>query len=327
MRKDPFARASWPLCAAAALALFTPPAIAQDTAPAPADTETAAVQGGTVGPVDAATSAGADKPALWSATASAGISNRDDGPNGSWQSLSLSRTVGRGYVRGGLMRYHGTLTQADVALPSDYYVATLGAGGNFDNWVVDGWISYGRQDYGRIRTSQGSRASTGAKGSDYYAIGGDFGRVVPLGGKFFLTPTVAASFAEGKLLRPAPTDALAEANVRDLETDEPTWSANAAMRIDRAFGNEGQHYIGLSISRNWTSNGLSQLWLRPGYDADTGLPFRLDSKHYADGWFEAGATANMRLGKRLYLDLFATRGFGLKAGDTTSAGVTLRRSF
>ena len=262
---------------------------------------------------------------LWTAAASAGISNRDDGPDGSWQSLSLTRRIGRGYVRGSLMRYSGTLLQADVALPSDYYVGTIGAGGNFDNWVVDGWASYGRQDYGRISTAAGSRTSTGAKGSDYYAIGGDFGRVVPLGSNFYMTPTVAASFANGRLLRPAPTGS----GLTDLETKEPTWSANAAVRVDHAFGPAGIHYAGLSISRNWTSNGISALRLRRSDDLneDGSQHFMLDSKHYADSWFEAGATASMKLGRGLYIDLFATRSFGVEAGNVTSAGATLRKSF
>lgn len=265
---------------------------------------------------------------LWSLAASAGIGAREDGPDGSWQSLSLTRRIGRGYARAALMRYHGTLLQADVALPSDYTVGTIGAGGNFDNWVVDGWASFGRQEYGRISTATtsgagggsggGSRSSTGAKGSDYYAIGGDFGRVMPLGSGFYLTPTVAASFAEGRLLRPAPTGS----GLTDQETDEPTWSANAALRIDRAFGPSGVHYAGLSISRNWTSNGVSALRRRITDDG-----FTLDSKHYADGWTEAGATASMRLGSDLYLDLFATRSVGMKAGNVTAAGATLRKSF
>lgn len=291
-----------------ALSLPAAPATAQEADTVSADEQTAATP---------------TEPLLWTGTISAGVSARDDGPDGSWQSLSLTRTVGRGYLRGSVMRYHGTLTQADTALPSDYYVGTFGAGGNFDNWVVDGWASYGRQDYGRISTSLGSRSSTGAKGSDYYAIGGDFGRILPLGRSFFLTPTVAASFADGKLLRPAP----AVTNLRDQETDEPTWSANAAIRVDHAFGPSGVHYAGLSLSRNWTSNGLSALRIGRNEDPGAELPFRLYSKHYADSWFEAGATANMKLGDNLYLDLFATRSFGVKAGNMTSAGATLRRSF
>ncbi|PNU03824.1 autotransporter domain-containing protein [Novosphingobium guangzhouense] len=302
------------LGASLALLLLVRPAWAQESGRAVSGTAAKSTK-------DAETSQLA--PLLWTVSASAGISARDDGPDGSWQSLSLTRTVGRGYVRASAMRYHGTLLQADVALPSNYYVATLGAGGNFDNWVVDGWASYGRQDYGRISTSFGSRPSTGAKGSGYYAMGGDIGHVLPLGQRFYLTPTVAASFADGKLLRPAP-DVL---GLRDQETDEPTWSANATMRIDYAFGKTGELYAGLSFSRNWTSNGLSALRVRPNNDPDAQLPFRLDSKHYADSWFEAGATANMKLSDGLYLDLFGTRSFGVKAGNVTSAGATLRRSF
>ncbi|MFC0204573.1 autotransporter domain-containing protein [Novosphingobium soli] len=258
---------------------------------------------------------------LWNAAASAGVSARDDGPDGGWQSLSLTRGIGRGYVRAGVMRYHGTLLQADVALPSDYLVGTLGAGGNFANWVVDGWVSYGWQDYGRISTSAGSRASTGATGSPYFAAGGDLGRVLPLAQDLFLTPTVAGSFANGRLLRPAPTGS----GLRDLETREPTWSANAAIRVDHAFGPRDVHYVGLSVSRNWTSNGVSALRRRAG--TDPAQPVLLDSKHYADGWTEAGATTSMRLGATLTLDLFATRSFGVMAGNITAAGASLRRSF
>lgn len=270
----------------------------------------------------------ADAAPSWAIAVSGGISARDDGPDGSWQTLSLTRRVGRGYVRGTVMRYHGTLLQADIALPSDYYVATIGAGGNFGNWVVDGWASYGRQDYGRISTTSAdgvatSRATTGAKGSDYYAVGGDFGRVVPLGGNFYLTPTVAGSFANGRLLRPAPTGT----DFTDIETREPTFSANATMRLDYAFGASRSHYVGLSVSRNWTSNGVSALRLHPSEQDDGSYRFDLDSKHYADGWFEAGASASMRLGDTLYLDVFGSRSFGVLAGNVTTAGATLRKSF
>ncbi len=296
-------------------------------APSPAAAQDAGTQANADASADPTSASGAYLSAAalqWDLSASAGISVRDDGPDGSWQSLSLSRRIGRGYARATLMRYHGTLLQADVALPSDYVVGTLGAGGNFDNWVVDGWVSYGRQHYGRISTATtggsggGSRSSTGAKGSDYYAIGGDFGRVLPLGDAFYLTPTIAGSFAKGRLLRPAPTGS----GLIDLETDEPTWTASAAVRIDRAFGPAGTHYAGLSLSRNWTSNGVSALRLRPGVGGPS-----LDSRHYADGWSELGANASMALGARLHLDLFATRSIGMEAGNVSAAGAALRASF
>lgn len=318
------------LCAApsAAVAQTTEPASTVASTATPMET----VAGdGTASPLATTPPSAETDPAaapLWAIAVSGGISARDDGPDGNWQTLSLTRRLGRGYVRGTVMRYHGTLLQADTALPSDYYVATLGAGGNFGNWVVDGWASYGRQDYGRISTTSStgvstSRASTGAKGSDYFALGGDFGRVVPLGGNFYLTPTVAASFASGQLLRPAPS----ETTFDDVETGEPTWSANATMRVDYAFGATRSHYIGLSLSRNWTSNGISALRLHATEQDDGSTVFNLDSKHYADGWFEAGASTSMRLSDTVYLDLFGTRSFGVMAGNITTAGVTLRKSF
>jgi len=272
----------------------------------------------------APTATEAPKPAPWTVTLSAGISNRDDGPDGSWQSLSLTRQVGRGYVRGGLMRYHGTLIQAYTALPSDYYVGTLGAGGNFDNWVVDGWASYGRQEYGRISTAWGSRESTGAKSSGYYALGGDFGRILPLSPRWFVTPTLVGSYAEGRLLRPTPDFT----GLVDLETREPTWTLGGTMRIDHAFGRNADNYAGLSLSRNWTSNAISQVTLGQFQDlAQIPRSGLLASQHYSDAWWEVGASANMKLTDRLHLDIYASRSFDALAGNTTSAGISLRQSF
>lgn len=281
----------------ASTAVATPP-VAASTAPVAQDT--------------------AESP--WSLTASAGASARDDGPDGSWQSLAVTRNVGRGYVRAGLMRYHGTLVQSDAALPSNYYVGTISAGGNFSGWVLDGWASYGKQVYGNISSSTGSRESNGAKSSDYYALGGDFGRVVPLGGSWYLTPTVAGSFAYGKLLRPAPTGT----DFGDMETSEPTWSASGGLRLDYAFGHSRQNYVGLTASHNWTSNGVSNVRIISDAD-DTAV--RIDSDHKADRWTELGATGSVKLTQRLRLDAVAARGFGVASGDYTNLGLSLRRSF
>lgn len=257
----------------------------------------------------------------WTATASAGISARDEGADGTWQSLALTRTIGRGYLRGSLMRYHGTLTQADTALPSDYLIGTIAAGGNFDNWVTDGWISYGRQNYGRISTSSGTRESTGATSSPYFSAGADFGRIFTLSPGWYVTPTAALSYAEGKLLRPAPDGT----DLPDLETDEPTWTGGLTARLDHAFGPDGRNFVGVLASRQWSSNGVSQLTVN-SIDAETGVP-DLDSRHYADSWFEAGATASLSVLPRLNLDVYATRSFGMKSGNTTSAGISLRTQF
>lgn len=255
----------------------------------------------------------------WTATASLGTGARDGAPDGTWQALALTRQLGPAYVRGSLMRYHGTLLQADAALPSNYLVGTVAAGGNFSGWVADGWVSYGWQDYGLIRTTTGDRASTGSGGSGYYAIGGDIGKVLSPGSDWYVTPTIAGSFAYGRLLRPFPADS----GIPDQETGEPTWSAAGTIRIDRAFGRHKAHYLGLSLSRNWTSNALSTVEFVDGRDA----AFTIDSRHYADGWFEVGATSNIALTPKLNLDLFATRSIGMRAGNTSTGGVSLRVAF
>ncbi|MBT0668391.1 autotransporter domain-containing protein [Novosphingobium profundi] len=300
---------------------------AQDAAQAPVETPSEqaskelATTADTAAPDDTNADAGAStKVPLWSLAVSGGVSTRDDGPDGTWQSLALSRRIGRGYVRASAMRYNGTLIQANTALPSNYYIATISAGGNFDNWVTDGWVSYGRQDYGRITTESGSRESTGSTSSPYFAIGGDFGRVVPLASDWYLTPTVATSYAHGKLLRTAPQDS----GLTDLETSEPTVTASATIRLDHAFGASNNHYVGLLASRHWSSNGLSQVRVDE-LDGDT--PVSLRSVHRPDGWFEMGATGSMEVLPRLNLDLYATRSFGVVAGDTTAGGLSLRVAF
>lgn len=257
----------------------------------------------------------------WTATLSAGASKRDGGTDGSWQALALTRDIGQGYVRGGVMRYHGTLVQTDTALPSDYYVGSLGAGGNFRGWVGDGWASYGMQRYGRISSTSGMRKSDGSRSSAYYAFGGDFGHVVALGHGWYLTPTLAASFASGKLLRTIPSAAQ-----DDVETAEPTWSANGTLRLDHAFG-AGRHDVGFTFSRNWTSNGLSILRVRAEQDDDGATTYRVYGDHRPDWWFEVGATASFSLTARLHTDVYLSRSLGVLAGDQTTGGISLRRTF
>ncbi len=269
------------------------------------------------------TAAAAPRPLSWSLGVSGGLSVRDDGPDGSWQSLALSRRIGRGYVRASAMRYHGTLVQSDTALPSDYYIGTLAAGGNFDNWVADGWISLGVQDYGRISTSEGSRESTGAHSSTYYAIGGDFGRVFVLSPTWYVTPTLAGSYAYGKLLRVAPTDT----DFTDLETEEPTFSGSLNLRLDHAFGPGKVNYAGLIASRHVSSNGLSEVLLGSLDSSDGTTPTSLESRHLSDGWFELGATSSLQLNPCLHLDVYATRTLGVAAGNITSGGLSLRQAF
>lgn len=83
-----------------------------------------------------------------------------------------ARFEGRAYMRGALTSYRSTVQQIDAALPSTFVVGSIGAGGNWNDWVVDGFASYGRQDYGLVETP-----SQIADGSDYLALGLRAGRI------------------------------------------------------------------------------------------------------------------------------------------------------
>jgi hypothetical protein len=257
----------------------------------------------------------------WSVSAGGGVSARNNGPDMTWEALTLSRQVGNGYVRASAVRYHGAPFQSDSASGGQYLVGTLGTGVNLHGWIADAWVSAGRQDYGSSPPTFREGPGRGAKGSAYYSAGGDFGKVLSLGGNWYLTPMVAGSYAHGKLLR----EVVSGPRNMLLETGEPAWSANGTLRIDHAFGAERVHYLGAYVSQNWTSNGLSEVRYAEVALGKADVPFGI--KRYSDAWVEAGATATIAITPRLQLDLFASRGVGMLSGNTTSAGMTLRRAF
>ena len=85
-----------------------------------------------------------------------------------------------------------------------------------------------------------------------------------------------------------------------FETGEPTWSANATMHLGYAFGSTRTHYVGLSFSQ-LDQHGVLALRVHRQEQDDGSYVFNLDSKHYVDGWFEAGASTSMRLSDTVYL--------------------------
>ncbi|NBC35638.1 autotransporter outer membrane beta-barrel domain-containing protein [Novosphingobium sp. FSY-8] len=286
---------------AGAVALIAAPAFAQTTDGGAADLGT------TTEPIR-----------MWSAEVSGGYASRDDGPKGAFAVTGLTRQIGRYYVRAALTTYRSTAHQLDMALPSTYVVGTLGAGGNINNWVFDGWISYGRQIYGQIDTGQGTRASTNGTGAPYWAVGGDFGRILPLGRDWYLTPTVMVNYAYDRLLRPSPDLAY----WADYQSREATVSGAATLRLDKRIGPDKQHLIGVAAGWHVSNNGLSIL-IPP--EAGSGGAF--DTRHYTDGWAQIGANASLRLNARARLEGSVTRSIGAAAGDATSVSAGLRIAF
>ncbi len=125
---------------------------------------------------DAAPVAGATTPATapadptWIATLSAGVLARDGDAARPFGVAGLSRKLGRGYVRVAATGFETVVTQADVVLPSSFVLGSIGAGGVFGKWFVDGAASVGRQSYGAITTPFGTRAAQ-RSGSAVYGNG------------------------------------------------------------------------------------------------------------------------------------------------------------
>ena len=288
------------------LAAWPSVALAQQTTTVPDPVEPAPP----VPQVEAAPQAAAP---VWVAGLSGGVLDRDNGKDAPYATLSLTRYQGSTYIRGAFTAYRGTLQQLDAALPSHYYIASLGAGGNFRNWVVDAYASYGRQDYGPIETAIGKRPSEAGSGSDYFAAGLRGGRIFTIAPKLYATPTLGVQYVATKSLRTA----FAFGEPVDFETKERAWAGTANFRLDRAFGREQQHFVGLAYTHHESNNGLTSLRFASGSATLVGDPA-------PDGWEEIGASATIGLSRRLWLDGQLSRTLGAVSGDSTTVTVGLR---
>lgn len=313
--------------ATALLCLCPAPAPAQTTAP-PSEGETS--------PADAAPaqSTRVDIPAMadpasdnsgnppasppWLAEVSSGYARRDSGPSGAFAIAALNRRLGHMYARAAITGYRSIIEQSDTALPSTYVVGSLGTGGNFNNWVFDLWGAWGWQNYGDIQTLFGERTSTARHGSPYASLGFDAGRIIAVTRGLYLTPTIGVTYAHNRLLRPSPN----ADRWPDFESDEKTWTGTAAARLDKTFGSQQQHYIGLAASWHITNNGLSVLV--PPMASPTG---DFSTLHRPDGWGEIGANAGLRLTSGLRLEASVSRSVQALAGNSLTVSGGLRVAF
>jgi hypothetical protein len=285
--------------------LAASPALAQQAAAVPEPVETVAP------PAD--TRAASDTEPVWIAGLSGGVLDRSSGKDSPYSTVSLTRYQGSTYLRGAFTAYRGTLQQLDAALPSAYYIGSIGAGGNFGGWVADAYASYGWQDYGAVETDLGKRASLAGSGSSYFAAGLRGGRIFTLAPRLYATPTIGVQYVATRSLRTGFT----EGEPADFETRERAWTGLANFRLDRAFGRDQQHFAGLSYTHYESDNGLTALRFSPGSAAPVGDPT-------PDGWDEFGASATIGLSRRLWLDGQVSRTAGTVSGDSTTWTLGLR---
>lgn len=242
--------------------------------------------------------------AVWIAGLQGGVVDRQGGPDSPYGTLSLTRYSGDAYVRGAFTVYRSTLQLPFAALPSTYYVGSLGAGGNFDDWVVDASVSFGRQDYGLVETDFGKQRST-FSGTGYFAAGLRSGRVFRPAPQWYVTPTLSAQYVD--------TQSLRHGFGGDFELPERAWTGSGAVRLDRTFGASEQNFVGVSLAHSISDNGLTQ------------LSFTLPrAQKTPDSWQEAALNGTVQINQRLWLDGQVQRSFGAVAGDSTTVSLTVR---
>lgn len=260
-------------------------------------------------------------PAVWVANVTGGMIDRADVPASPYATAALTRYKGATYLRGAFTAYRGAREQPGGPAPAHYYIGSLGAGGNFGNWVVDAYASYGRQDYGAIDAGPAQpTAARMAKGTPYFAAGLRAGRIFTLTPHLYATPTAGVQFITTRSLRPSFTaDPFAQTAPGAVETREKAWTGIASLRLDRAFGPGQQTFAGLSYTHYASDNGLTALAFAPASGA-------LVADATPDGWDELGASATIGLNARLSLEGQALRTFGAVSGDATtlSLGLSLR---
>ncbi len=256
-------------------------------------------------------------PALnWIANLSTGVLARDGEAARPFLVGGLSRRVGRGYVRVSATDFHSVVRQIDAVLPSRFVIASIGGGGTFGKWFVDGSASAGRQRYGGVTTALGTRSSEVGNGSGVYGAALNAGRFVAVMRRLYLTPSATIQYSGNKTLRAV----LGPTGPQDYLTSERAWTGSASVRLDRFFGGSNQHLVGISISKVQTSNGAVVL---AGSAAGGGI-LNDSATSVADGWYVAGASSSVRVTKQLWLDGAATRTIGARSGDVNIVSLGLR---
>ncbi|WP_206241922.1 hypothetical protein [Novosphingobium terrae] len=283
-------------------------------------------------------------PALWSIGVSGGLAPRDGGATGAYGAVELRRQIGHGYVQLGAMRYHTPLLSDAVSAASTFNVGTLAGGINLNNWLLDGYVSYGWQHFGAVRVDDGSgvntivRPSNGPSGSPYYAAGASVGKMIPVSNRTFITPTLAVVYAWGRWLRPAGTvlqgpDQPVSAG-QDYATGEPTWTGTMRLRVDHMMGRARRSYLGVSLAGLWSSNATSfagaggvggvggPAGSGPGLPGPGANAYRLH-----DPWVEVALHGSLAMTRLLRAELTVARTAGLVSGDTTTINIGLRHQF
>lgn len=260
-----------------------------------------------------------DKLPSWMIGVSGGTISRDGDDTHADGTVSLTRRLGKDYVRLSAVRFGAAVDEGAAVQHSTYTIGFLSGGTVLGHWFVDGYAAAGIQHYGSLANPLGTQAITGSQSSGVYAGGIDGGYVKWLGSAWSLTPSLSAQYVRSQAIQYQPTPAGPQIG----RINEDGITGGATLRLDRWLGADRQHDIGIYVSGLDSSNASAPLISGARGDQSPTMPGLRSS----DAWLEAGANASVRLSKRLYLDVAGARTVGLKSGDVTTSSVGARIVF
>lgn len=298
------ARFAWTLAALTPLAAHAQSAGTQATEDGQANTAQ----------TDIAQEIPAASPAILVAGISGGAVQRGATQTSPFATLSLARYKGDTYTRVDLTGYRSVLRQFDTALPSRYYIASIGAGGSWHDWTLDGYASIGTQQFGSIETALGERGSTAGDSSGYFGAGLRAGRIFRRGTHWYAIPTLAVQYVSTRSLRHR-IDWTGEV---DFQLPERSFTLSAAARAGYLFGHDRSGYVGVGVEHFVSDNGLTT------WRYERLLTRSVVAIKQADGWTQVSASGTVRVGKALWLDGEVRQGLGMLSGDTTTAMIGVR---
>ena len=261
-----------------------------------------------------------DRP--WSVSVTSGISDFSGDKARPFGSVSLSRDFGElALGLAGSIVDSGETTRAGGALGSTTRQITLSAGYAFGSVSLDIHGALGRRSFdtaafARASGLTGTLASKGKSAS----IGASLTDDVPLGRSTFLSPFVSIDYNRVDVARAVTLPA--RSFVLEQRAKGVTGAAGATLV--QAFGRDDRHNVGVYAAAFATSNNAASAI---GVGLNGAAPRSLTGTGSKDLWLEAGPTASVALTTAIHLDLAATRTFGLKSGNGTTASAGLRIAF
>lgn len=261
----------------------------------------------------------------WSISLDGGISGADGDFGSKSYGLSLTRSIGDGYLSASVDRSEEDgIKGVFTAAPSSTNTVTLAGGHPLGPISVDifgslGWTSF---EIARFNRRNGQVLSLDGDGKAV-SLGGSLSWGASIAESTSLSLSGSVSWSRSDMARVL-AGPLGNAIVRKERQSGTTGSAN--VTLSRMFGEEDQHSASLTAGMVTTDNAaaFASSLIRSG--ATRALRPRLGGPS-KDTWNDIGASMSLGLTDTLSLDLGATRTLGAKGPESVSYSAGLSFAF